>query len=86
MYYVYVLRNQEGILYKGQTNDLQRRIEQHNADDGFASYTKTRGPWKLVYSEEFPTRAEARKRELYLKGSRGRTFLKNRISAMVNDL
>ena len=80
MYFVYILRNPQGILYKGQTNNLQKRIEQHNAEDDFASYTKNRGPWTLVYTEECATRSDARTREKFLKSGKGREFLVSLLS------
>lgn len=76
MYFVYVLQNSKGVLYKGQTDNLSKRIEQHNANDGFPSYTNKRGPWKLVYSESFLTRKEAKERENFFKSGQGRVFLK----------
>ncbi len=76
MYYVYVIRNPKGILYKGFTDNVTHRVLQHNADDGFFSYTKNRGPWKLVYSESFQTTVEALQREKFFKTGKGREFLK----------
>lgn len=76
MYFVYVLCNKKGFLYKGQTNDLINRIIQHNADDDLLSYTKKIGPWILVYHEECPTRKAAQEREAFLKTGKGRTFLR----------
>ena len=75
MYFAYVLQNLNDILYKGHTNDLDKRFKQHNADDGFHSYTKSRGPWKLVYVETFQTRKEAQARETFFKTGSGRKFL-----------
>ena len=80
MYYAYVLRNQKGILYKGQTKDLQKRVAQHNnIDDSLSSYTKKRGPWVLIYHESFATRKEAKVREAYFKTGKGRTFLAEKL-------
>lgn len=71
MFYTYVLRSSStGNLYKGQTDNLERRISIHNR--GLSNYTKNRGPWKLVYSEEFDSRRKAIKRELFLKSGKGR--------------
>jgi putative endonuclease len=68
MYYVYILQNPKGLLYKGQTNDLCKRVNQHNdTADGFSSYTKGRGPWRLVYFEEFEMRSAAKEREEFFK-------------------
>lgn len=75
MFNVYVLKNQEGLLYIGQTNNMEDRLRRHNAD--FSISTKNKGPWKLVYKEEFATRAEAMKREKNLKSFAGREWVRN---------
>lgn len=63
---VYILRCEDGSLYTGITNDLVRRVEQHNA--GTASrYTRSRLPVVLVYQELQPSRSLALKRELVIK-------------------
>ena len=61
-------------LYTGPTSDLERRLEQHNAD--VSTSTKNRGPWQLVHQENFLTLAEAVRRERYLKTGKGREELK----------
>ena len=73
---VYVIRHSKsGELYKGQTSDVAKRVEQHN--QGQTKSTKRlSGEWHLVYSEEYDTRDEALKREKYLKSAAGRRFLK----------
>jgi len=81
MFHAYVLQNKEGILYKGFTSDLKKRIEQHNAADSFKHWTKNKGPWKLIYCEEFFSSKEARKRESFFKTGKGREFLKGHMSA-----
>ena len=68
MYTVYVLRNLEGRLYVGQTADILRRVRQHQ--EGDAGWTRSRGPWELVYTEQFPDRASAVRRERDLKRGR----------------
>ena len=55
-------------LYVGCTNDLEKRIKQHNESKWGAHYTKLRRPVKLVYSEQFATLKEARCREAKIKG------------------
>jgi putative endonuclease len=76
MYLVYVLRSEStGKRYIGQTANIVKRLEEHGS--GLSRYTKGRGPWKLIYTEEFQTRAEAIKRERALKGGQGREFLNN---------
>ena len=60
--YTYVLKSlSSGKTYIGQTHNLENRIKVHN--EGKSPYTKGRGPWVLIYFEEFNTRAEAMERE-----------------------
>ena len=60
--YTYIVECSDGTLYTGWTNDLQKRIQVHNAGKG-AKYTKSRTPVKLVYCESFSTKEEAMRRE-----------------------
>ena len=76
MYYTYVLENPDGLLYKGQTQDLEKRIMEHNNPNNLHTYTANKGPWLLLLSEKYSTRSEAMKREKYLKTGAGRDFLK----------
>ena len=69
MYFVYILKNAKGKHYIGSTKDLERRIGEHNSNN--VGSTKNRGPFKLIYKEEFLTRTEARKRENQLKSYKG---------------
>lgn len=66
-WFVYLLRCADGSLYTGVTNDLSRRLQQHNA--GTASrYTRSRLPAVLVYQEPRASHSDALKRELAIKG------------------
>ena len=48
MWYVYVLESQsDGSYYKGSTNDLPRRLKEHN--NGEEKYTRHLVPWKIVW-------------------------------------
>ena len=79
MYSVYVLLSEStNKLYIGQTNDLPRRLLEH--ETGLARYTRGRGPWKLILSEQYYTRAEAMKREKSLKSGKGREWLKTMLN------
>ncbi len=71
---VYVVRNSEGRLYIGQTDDLEARLRMHQADQ--AGWTHGRGPWQLVYSEEFPDRASTMRNERVLKSGQGNIWLR----------
>ncbi len=73
-YFVYVLINKEKKLYKGVTADLEKRLKYHN--DGKSRWTRSRGPWELVYKEEFNNKSKALKREKFLKSGKGREYLK----------
>ena len=78
MYYVYILQSaHDKRRYIGQTDNLERRLTEHNT--GRSPYTKGRGPWELIYWEEFGTRREAIKREHFLKSGKGREFLKGKL-------
>lgn len=69
MNYTYILRCRDGTLYTGWTNDIEKRLRAHNAGTG-AKYTRPRRPVKLVYCEEFETKAEAMKLECAIKRMR----------------
>ncbi len=66
-YFTYILECADLTLYVGSTNNLERRLEQHNNLKSGAHYTKIRRPVKLVYFETFPTFKEARQREWEIK-------------------
>lgn len=66
MNYTYIVMCSDGSFYTGWTNDLQKRIDTHNAGKG-AKYTKSRLPVKLVYYEAFQTKEEAMRREYEIK-------------------
>ncbi|ROR25731.1 putative endonuclease [Mobilisporobacter senegalensis] len=66
MNYTYIVECMDNTLYTGWTNNLEKRIKDHNSKKG-AKYTKNRGPVTLVYYEEFETKEEALKREVAIK-------------------
>ncbi len=66
-HFVYILKCADDSLYVGCTNDLERRIKQHNSSKQGAHYTKIRRPVALVHSETFSTLGEARSREAEIK-------------------
>ncbi len=67
MYFVYIVECADTSLYVGCTNDLTKRIQQHNASKRGAHYTKIRRPIELKYSETFTTLKDARGREAEIK-------------------
>jgi len=81
MFYVYILKSlidQNG--YIGTTKNLEERLNQHNT--GLVCSTARRKPFILVYSEEFQTLSDARKREWFLKCTPQGGKLKRRILDM----
>jgi putative endonuclease len=66
---VYVLENREGRLYVGLSDDVARRMEQHNS--GASRWTKHKGLWKLAWQSEALNLSEARKLELLFKKQKG---------------
>ena len=67
-----------GSLYVGFTNNLKRRIWEHN--NGKSSYTKKYAPWRLVYFEGYVSKEDAKRREESLKlHAQGLRRLKERL-------
>lgn len=66
-YYVYILLCADQTYYVGCTNNLEKRVHQHNFHKNGAHYTKIRRPVILKHQEEYDTLAEARKREAEIK-------------------
>ena len=79
MFYVYCLQSesQKEELYFGYTNDLKRRITEHNAGQNIS--TKRYKPWKIIYYEACLLESDAKRREKYLKTSIGRRMFKKRL-------
>ena len=77
-FYTYVLRSKtDGNKYIGFTNNLRKRVEEHNAGKGSA--TTPRRPFELMYYEACRSEEDARRRERYLKTTGGRRFLAKRL-------
>ena len=78
MFYTYIILSQKtGILYKGFTTDLEKRLEEHNS--GLSSYTSKHIPWILVLFEVHLTKKEALKREKWYKTGVGRDWIKRQL-------
>jgi len=75
MFTVYILKSESANKsYVGMTDNLDRRFREHNS--GRHLYTKRYLPWRLIHSEEFDAREDARKREKYFKSASGRRYMK----------
>lgn len=78
-YHVYVLASETtGETYVGQTQDLARRLREHNDPDcqGTLHTKRHAGPWRLLYAEPCPTRSAAMRREKQLKSAGGRRYIR----------
>lgn len=67
MYYVYIVQCNDGSLYTGSTNNVEKRVAIHNTGKTGAKYTKIRRPVFLVHSEQFETKGLALQREHAIK-------------------
>lgn len=78
IHYFYLARCSDGSLYAGTCLNLNEREQKHNDGTG-AKYTRSRGPVKIIYHEEYSTLSEARKREAEVK-----TWPKARKEALIS--
>lgn len=67
-YYVYLLKCADDSYYTGSTNDVERRLYEHQSGANSTAYTFSRRPVELVWSGEFATRREALDFEYQVKG------------------
>ncbi len=88
MYYVYILLNEEKTkTYTGVTDNVEKRLREHNA--GKVKSSKPYCPYVIIYVESFMTLIEARQQEKFYKATTGRRRLKeifNHFSAKQNGL
>ena len=82
-YYTYVLQSiKSKLFYTEFTSNLRKRFNQHNNDE--STYTKGRGPFKLIYYEACLDGDDAKAREKYLKSGMGKRYLKNRLKRFLS--
>ena len=79
-WYVYVLLCENGAMYRGYTNDVEKRFLKHQSGKG-AKYTRMHKPVKVLLTEEYETKSDAMKREAYLKSSEGKKWLREKVCA-----
>ncbi len=74
-YYVYVLKSLvKDFIYIGYTENLKKRFGEHNS--GQNTSTKPYLPYEIIHYEAYKNMTDAKRREKYLKGNRGKTTLK----------
>ena len=85
MYYIYIIKSlKDNRFYTGFTNDLERRLFEHNRGSKSTKSVVGRGPFKLIYFEKTKKREEAKKREKFLKSGQGRKWRKEQIENKQN--
>ncbi len=78
MFTVYILKSiKTEHFYIGCTNNIKRRLIEHNANK--TRSLKNRGPFELIYQENYNTLSEGRKRELEIKSYKGGNAFKKLI-------
>lgn len=84
MYYVYLLQSQKDQgWYIGFTNDLRRRLQEHNRGD--TESIRSRRPFALIYYEAYLNQKDAIGRERFLKSGSGHRFLKKQLVHFIGE-
>lgn len=84
MFYIYFLFLNNGKFYKGLTENLKRRMNEHNL--GKVASTKYQRPLKLVHYEAYLFKEDALRRERYLKTTYGRRDIKRQLSYLFKKI
>ena len=78
IYTTYVLINKSEIkTYVGHTNNLEKRLDQHNQGKG--TFSRRYRPWKILHKENFLNEIDSVKREKYFKSAAGRRWMKKNL-------
>jgi len=77
MYFTYILKNQKGNFYIGQTNNPAERLLRHNSNK--VRSTKNKGPWEIIYQKEFEIRSLAMQHEKYLKSLKSKKYIEESV-------
>ena len=67
-FWVYILKCSDGTYYTGHTDDIDKRLYEHQQGIFRDAYTYRRRPVELIFSQDFGTRAEAQEAEIQIKG------------------
>jgi len=83
-YYVYILKSlKKDFLYVGKTEDLKRRLKEHNNKEELS--TKHYAPFELIHYEAYRNPRDAKRREEYLKTTKGKTTLHSMLREYLNE-
>ncbi|OGM24009.1 hypothetical protein A2865_00445 [Candidatus Woesebacteria bacterium RIFCSPHIGHO2_01_FULL_39_17] len=84
-FYVYVLKSlKSNFLYVGYSEDYRSRIKCHN--NGEVQSTKAFKPYKLIFLEIYTNKTDAKRRESYLKTTKGRTTLRTMLKYTLKNI
>jgi len=73
-FFTYIIQSRKsGRYYIGHTQDLAERLLYHNT--GRVTATCNKGPWDIVYTEDFDSKLEANRRELEIKNKKSRRYI-----------
>ncbi|WP_424289560.1 GIY-YIG nuclease family protein [Daejeonella sp.] len=80
MFFTYILQSQKSKkFYTGHTECIEKRLLRHNG--GKVTATRNKGPWVLVYWENFETRSEANRREFEIKSMKSRFYIEKLVAS-----
>ncbi len=83
-HYTYILKSlQDNKLYIGSTNDLKRRLAEHQRGQNIS--TAKRLPLELIFYEAYPCKEDAERRERYFKTAKGKTTLKQMLQSFLEE-
>ena len=77
MFTVYILINGKGKTYTGYTENLERRLSEHNTKQAKYGWSYGQWEWKLLHTEVFDIKKEAIQREKWYKSGIGRSTIHN---------
>jgi len=84
MHYLYILLSEtKSRTYTGVTESIKKRLKEHNS--GRVKSSRPYRPYKILYTQAFPTSIDARQAERFYKSTAGRRRLKQMISTLEND-
>lgn len=78
VYSVYIIESEEGRWYYGSSEHLLQRVSDHNSNR--ATYTRFKGPWKLIFRRDFNNKSDALKFELLLKRLKNKNYIRTSFS------
>jgi putative endonuclease len=80
-FYFYIVQNADGKFYVGSTDNVLRRIREHNDQSGrgATTYTRVRGPWILCWSEAHPSHSSAVRRERQVKTMKSARWIRENL-------